>query len=157
MLSPISRKRHGRRKNQLVFLKIGGMVLGEEIKWTWTGQVAALPIQTFRQRIIPLRCPSNGSFSCFSRSVFMFHLIWMFIIGIVVGVIAKWIMPVGHMGLLMTGVLGIVGSFVGGFIARLFKKPADGALVDPAGILLSIVGAVILLFIWRYVGPMLGF
>jgi len=86
----------------------------------------------------------------------MFHLIWMFIIGIVVGVIAKWIMPVGHVGWLITGVIGIVGSFVGGFIARLFSKPADGSLVHPAGILLSIVGAVILLFAWRYVGPMIG-
>jgi len=87
----------------------------------------------------------------------MFHLIWMFIIGIVVGVIAKWFVPVGHVGWIMTGVIGIVGSFVGGFIARLFSKPADGALVHPAGILLSIIGAVILLFVWRYVGPMVGF
>jgi uncharacterized membrane protein YeaQ/YmgE (transglycosylase-associated protein family) len=82
----------------------------------------------------------------------MLHLIWMFIVGIVVGCIAKWILPVGHMGILMTGVLGIVGSFVGGFIARLFSKPADGALVHPAGIVLSIIGAVIVLFIGKYVG-----
>ena len=82
----------------------------------------------------------------------MFHLIWMFIVGIVVGVIAKWILPVGHISILMTGVLGLVGSFVGGFIARLFSKPANGALVHPAGILLSIVGAVIVLFIGRYLG-----
>ena len=82
----------------------------------------------------------------------MFHLLWMFIVGIVVGVIAKWILPVGHIGWIMTGVLGIVGSLVGGFIARLFSKPADGALVHPAGILLSIVGAVIVLFVYRYLG-----
>jgi uncharacterized membrane protein YeaQ/YmgE (transglycosylase-associated protein family) len=82
----------------------------------------------------------------------MFHLIWMFIVGIVVGIVAKWILPVGHMGLIMTGVLGIVGSFVGGFIARLFSKPADGSLVHPAGILLSVVGAVIVLFLARFAG-----
>jgi uncharacterized membrane protein YeaQ/YmgE (transglycosylase-associated protein family) len=82
----------------------------------------------------------------------MLHLIWMFIVGIVVGLIAKWILPVGHMGWIMTGVLGIVGSFVGGFIARLFSKPANGALVHPAGILLSIVGAVIVLFVYRFLG-----
>jgi uncharacterized membrane protein YeaQ/YmgE (transglycosylase-associated protein family) len=82
----------------------------------------------------------------------MFHLLWMFIVGIVVGVIAKWILPVGHIGWIVTGVLGIVGSLVGGFIARLFSKPADGSLVHPAGILLSIVGAVIVLFLYRFLG-----
>jgi uncharacterized membrane protein YeaQ/YmgE (transglycosylase-associated protein family) len=92
----------------------------------------------------------------FLRSAFMLNWIWTFIVGIVIGVIAKWIMPVGHVGWIMTGIIGIVGSFIGGFIARLFSKPADGALVHPAGILLSIVGAVILLFVWRYVGPAIG-
>jgi uncharacterized membrane protein YeaQ/YmgE (transglycosylase-associated protein family) len=76
----------------------------------------------------------------------------MFIVGIVVGVIAQWILPVGHIGWIVTGVLGIVGSFVGGFIARLFSKPTDGALVHPAGILLSIIGAVIVLFLYRFLG-----
>ena len=51
------------------------------------------------------------------------------------------------MGLLMTGVLGIVGSFVGGFIGRLFSKPADGAPFHPAGIIMSIIGALIVLFV----------
>ena len=83
----------------------------------------------------------------------MFHLIWMFIIGIVVGAIARFIMPgAEHMGLIMTGVVGIVGSFIGGFIARLFSKPADGALVHPAGIIMSVVGALILLFVMQKAG-----
>ncbi|MBS0365468.1 MAG: GlsB/YeaQ/YmgE family stress response membrane protein [Proteobacteria bacterium] len=77
----------------------------------------------------------------------------MFIIGIVVGLIARAIMPgAEHMGLLMTGVLGIVGSFVGGLIARLFNKPADGAPFHPAGIIMSIIGALIVLYIWGKVG-----
>jgi uncharacterized membrane protein YeaQ/YmgE (transglycosylase-associated protein family) len=50
----------------------------------------------------------------------------------------------------MTGLLGIVGSLVGGFIARLFSKPPPGAPVHPAGILLSIIGAVIVLFLWGH-------
>jgi uncharacterized membrane protein YeaQ/YmgE (transglycosylase-associated protein family) len=83
----------------------------------------------------------------------MFHLIWMFIIGLVVGWVAQWFVHVGHIGWIGTAVIGIVGSFVGGFIARIFSKPADGSLVHPAGILLSIVGAVILLLIWKQVGP----
>jgi uncharacterized membrane protein YeaQ/YmgE (transglycosylase-associated protein family) len=81
----------------------------------------------------------------------MIHYLWMFIVGIVVGAIARWIMPgAEHLGVLMTGVLGIAGSFVGGFIARLFSKPAEGAAVHPAGIILSIVGAVLLLFVWNH-------
>jgi uncharacterized membrane protein YeaQ/YmgE (transglycosylase-associated protein family) len=50
----------------------------------------------------------------------------------------------------MTGVLGIVGAFVGGFIARLFSKPPPGAPIHPAGILLSIVGAVLVLWAWTH-------
>jgi uncharacterized membrane protein YeaQ/YmgE (transglycosylase-associated protein family) len=81
----------------------------------------------------------------------MLHFVWMFIVGIVVGAIARFIMPgAEHMGLIMTGVLGIVGSFVGGAIARIFSKPADGALVDPAGIILSVIGAMVLLFAWNH-------
>jgi len=83
----------------------------------------------------------------------MLHLLWMFIVGIVVGAIARFIMPgTEHIGLLMTGVLGIAGSFVGGFIARIFNKPADGALVHPAGLVMSVIGAVILLFAWSHFG-----
>ena len=83
----------------------------------------------------------------------MFHLLWMLIVGIVVGAIARWIMPGAQaMGLLMTGIVGIAGSFIGGFIARLFSKPADGAIVHPAGLVLSIVGALILLFVMRKAG-----
>ncbi len=82
----------------------------------------------------------------------MFHLIWMFIIGIVVGLLARWFTPgAQHMGLLMTGIVGIVGSYIGGFIARLFSKPAEGQMFHPAGIILSVIGAVILLVIMRYV------
>jgi len=83
----------------------------------------------------------------------MFHLLWMLIVGIVVGAIARWIMPGAQaMGLLMTGIVGIAGSFIGGFIARLFSKPADGAIVHPAGLILSVVGALILLFVMHKAG-----
>jgi len=80
------------------------------------------------------------------------HYVWMFIVGIIVGALARLVMPgADHMGLLMTGVLGIVGSFVGGFIVRLFSKsaPADASKIQPAGILMSIVGAVIVLFVYN--------
>ena len=83
----------------------------------------------------------------------MFQLLWMLIVGLVVGAIARWIMPgVENMGWLMTALLGIAGSFVGGFIARLFSRPADGAIVHPAGLILSVVGAMILLFAAKKMG-----
>ena len=83
----------------------------------------------------------------------MFHLLWMLIVGIVVGAIARWIMPGAQaMGLLMTGIVGIAGSFIGGFIARLFSKPADGAVVHPAGLILSVIGALILLYVMQKAG-----
>jgi len=78
------------------------------------------------------------------------HYLWMFLVGIIIGALARWVMPgAQHMGIIMTGILGIVGSFVGGFLVRLFSKnpPADGSKVQPAGILMSIIGAVLVLFI----------
>ena len=86
----------------------------------------------------------------------MFHLIWMLIVGIVVGFIARAFMPGhDHMGWLMTGALGIVGSYVGGFIGQLFSKPTEGSVFHPAGFIMSIIGAMILLFAWHFVQPML--
>jgi uncharacterized membrane protein YeaQ/YmgE (transglycosylase-associated protein family) len=80
----------------------------------------------------------------------LLHIIWMFIVGIVIGAIARFVMPgTEHMSIFMTGILGIVGSIVGGFIARLFSKPAPGAPFHPAGIIMSIIGAVIVLFLWN--------
>jgi uncharacterized membrane protein YeaQ/YmgE (transglycosylase-associated protein family) len=48
----------------------------------------------------------------------------------------------------MTTLIGIGGSIVGGLISRLFSKPAPGSTFHPAGLILSIIGAIILLFIW---------
>jgi len=79
----------------------------------------------------------------------MLHILWMFIVGILVGFIARAVMPGKQsLGILMTGVLGVAGSIVGGLISRLFSKPADGALFHPAGIIMSILGAILLLFLW---------
>ena len=81
------------------------------------------------------------------------HYLWMFIVGVVVGAIARFILPgAEHLGIIMTGVLGIVGSIVGGLIARLFSRPPAGAPFHPAGIILSIVGAVIVLWAWTRLG-----
>ena len=79
----------------------------------------------------------------------MLHIIWSIIVGFIVGLIARTIMPgAQHLGFIMTTVLGIAGSIVGGLIARLFSKPPPGSSFHPAGFILSIIGAIILLFIW---------
>lgn len=81
----------------------------------------------------------------------MVHYIWMFVVGIVVGLIARFVVPGSeHMGLVLTGILGIVGSFVGGFISRLFSQPAEGSSFHPAGFILSVIGAIIVLFIYTH-------
>lgn len=83
----------------------------------------------------------------------MFHILWMFIVGIVVGAIARLIMPgTENIGLFMTGLLGIAGSIVGGFIARIFSRPPEGAIVHPAGLIMSVLGALILLYAWNRFG-----
>ena len=83
----------------------------------------------------------------------MLHLIWMLIIGLVVGAIARFIFPgVEHMGLFVTMLVGIAGSYVGGFLARLFSKPPPGAAVHPAGLVMSVIGALIVLFIMSKFG-----
>ncbi len=77
----------------------------------------------------------------------MLHLIWSIVVGFIVGLIARAIMPgIDHMGFWMTAILGIAGSLVGGLIGSVIKRPAPGAPFHPAGFLLSIVGAVILLW-----------
>ena len=79
----------------------------------------------------------------------MLHIIWSIIIGFVVGLLARAVMPgVQHLGFIMTTLLGIGGSIVGGLIGRLFSKPEPGSSFHPAGLILSIIGAIILLFIW---------
>jgi uncharacterized membrane protein YeaQ/YmgE (transglycosylase-associated protein family) len=75
-------------------------------------------------------------------------IIWTIIVGLIVGAIARWIMPgTQSMGWIMTSVLGIVGSIVGGFVSSLIWKSPDGKF-HPAGWILSILGAILVL--WAY-------
>jgi uncharacterized membrane protein YeaQ/YmgE (transglycosylase-associated protein family) len=77
----------------------------------------------------------------------MLHIIWSIIVGFIVGWIAGKIMPgAQQLGFVWTTLLGIGGSIVGGLIARLFSKPAPGSSFHPAGFIMSIIGALILLY-----------
>jgi len=75
------------------------------------------------------------------------HLLWMIIVGLIVGAIAKLVMP-GHDpgGIVVTVLLGIAGSIVAGFLGRSIGWYDPG---QPAGFIGSIVGAVIILAIYR--------
>ena len=80
------------------------------------------------------------------------HVIWSIIIGFIVGLIARAIVPgAQHLGLIMTTILGVVGSVIGGFIGRLIKKPVEGSKFHPAGFFMSVLGAILLLVIWGLV------
>ena len=79
----------------------------------------------------------------------MLHFIWYIIVGFIVGLIARAIMPgAQHLGFIMTTLIGIGGSILGGLIGRLFSKPEPGSTFHPAGFIMSLIGAIILLFIY---------
>src|SRR2546425_12644600 len=82
-------------------------------------------------------------------------LIGFLIIGLIAGFIARWLVPgPDPMGWLGTMVLGIVGSFVGGTLAALVF---GGTLtLSAAGIIRSLIGAIIGLLIWRAVSGRRG-
>jgi uncharacterized membrane protein YeaQ/YmgE (transglycosylase-associated protein family) len=72
------------------------------------------------------------------------------VFGLVVGAIARFIMPGRQsMGMMMTIVLGVLGSFVGGFLGSLFHEGGP-ALVHASGWIGSIIGALLLLFGYSY-------
>lgn len=77
----------------------------------------------------------------------MLHLIWYLLIGLIAGLAAKSLMHV-HLTLLWTVLLGVVGSLVGGLVTHLFVPPKGGGLFHPAGIIFSILGALLVLFLW---------
>lgn len=75
-------------------------------------------------------------------------IIGLLVIGFIAGLIARAIVPgKQHMSLLATLVLGVLGSFVGGFLGRLVFGHGSG-FVQPSSWIGSIIGAVILLLIY---------
>ncbi len=79
----------------------------------------------------------------------MLHIIWSILVGFVVGFIAHFFVPgAGPMGFWMTAIIGIIGSVVGGLIARIFSRPKDGAFFHPAGFILSVIGAIIVMIVY---------
>ena len=78
----------------------------------------------------------------------MLHYLWVAIIGLVVGALAKLIMPGKDPGgIWITMLLGIAGSFLGTWLGRLVGWYQEG---ESAGFIMSLVGALILLAIYHF-------
>lgn len=75
------------------------------------------------------------------------HYLWVAIIGVVVGVLAKLIMPGKDPGgIIVTMLLGIAGSFIATFLGRAIGLYQTG---ESAGFIMSVIGAIILLALYR--------
>ncbi|GAA4412069.1 GlsB/YeaQ/YmgE family stress response membrane protein [Quisquiliibacterium transsilvanicum] len=74
------------------------------------------------------------------------QIVWMVVVGFIVGLVARAVMPGSqNLGIVLTSVLGIVGSLVAGFLGQALGLYPPGA---GAGFIASVVGALVLLFIY---------
>lgn len=74
-------------------------------------------------------------------------MIWMIFIGLIVGALAKFLMPGKDPGgIIVTILLGIAGSFIAGWLGLQMGWYYEG---EPAGLIASILGAMLLLFLYR--------
>jgi uncharacterized membrane protein YeaQ/YmgE (transglycosylase-associated protein family) len=79
----------------------------------------------------------------------MLHMIGHAIFGLIVGLVARAVLPGRqHMGLILTMILGIVGAWLGGLIGRATGMYKEG---HPAGFLMALVGAVVVLLIYSFI------
>jgi uncharacterized membrane protein YeaQ/YmgE (transglycosylase-associated protein family) len=78
-------------------------------------------------------------------------IIYLFVIGIVAGYLARLLVPGRDpMSFWETVALGVVGSFVGGFLGYIiFGEDLDQGALQASGIIGSLIGAIIALLIWR--------
>ena len=73
-------------------------------------------------------------------------LAWI-VFGLIVGVVAKLLMPGRDPGgFVVTALIGVVGALLGGFLGRLMGLYREG---DPVGFLMAVIGAMLLLWIYR--------
>ena len=77
------------------------------------------------------------------------HLLWMIVVGLIVGALAKLLMPGPDPGgIIVTILLGIGGSIVAGMLGRAAGWYAEG---EPVGFIASVIGAILLLALYRLV------
>lgn len=71
--------------------------------------------------------------------------VWMAVIGFIVGLVARAVLPgTQSLGIILTAVLGIAGSFAAGFVGQAMGWYPAGA---PVGFIASVIGAIVLLFV----------
>jgi uncharacterized membrane protein YeaQ/YmgE (transglycosylase-associated protein family) len=76
-------------------------------------------------------------------------ILWTLIIGLVIGVVAKLLMPGRDPGgCIITILIGIAGAFVAGYVGRALGWYLPG---EPAGFIASVIGAMLLLLIYRVI------
>lgn len=81
------------------------------------------------------------------------HYLWMFIVGLVVGIVAKFLTPGKDPGgFFVTGLLGVAGMFVGGLLSNLFFGSGTvGGPIQPSGFIGGVIGSIVLLLLYRLV------
>ena len=82
------------------------------------------------------------------------HIIWMLVLGLIVGLVARFVVPGSQpLGLIATAILGIVGAYIGGTLGSVVFPPHVFTITPPIkhSFLGALVGAVILLLIYRAV------
>ena len=76
----------------------------------------------------------------------------MIVVGLVAGVLAKWVMPGPDPGgIIITILIGIAGAFVGGFVVQSLFGGPEMTRISLGSILIATLGAIILLAIYRLI------
>jgi uncharacterized membrane protein YeaQ/YmgE (transglycosylase-associated protein family) len=76
-------------------------------------------------------------------------ILWTILIGFLIGLVAKFLMPGRDPGgFIITALIGIVGSFIASYIGAAMGWYQNG---EPAGFIASVLGAIVLLVIYRMV------
>lgn len=81
----------------------------------------------------------------------LWSILVLLVVGLIAGLLARALVPGrDSMSLVHTTVLGVVGSFVGGFLGYLlFNADFDEGALQPSGIIGSILGAMVALIVYR--------